>query len=128
MANSRQRRMLGSLALLALAAGGAGAAAYFGVYKAEEAETARKEADEKALAFDAGKLQRLVLTTGEGVVRLERANDLWRIVAPIEAPADPEGALAPAMSVHPPPIRTGPLSGLTSSASPRRARPSPLPP
>jgi hypothetical protein len=88
MAMSKQTKSLVSmLALLGL--GGAGAAvAYFGVYRADEAEQAKKEADSQAFTFEKGDVKKLSVTAKGQTTELEKDGEGWKITAPVQARAD----------------------------------------
>jgi hypothetical protein len=86
---ARTRTALTTLVLLAAAAG-AGAVAWFGVHLRAE-EQARGDASAKRL-FDVRpeQVKELAVSSHGAEVRLVRAGDGWRIVAPVAADADPE--------------------------------------
>lgn len=83
---TQKTRMLVTLAAALVVAAGAGTYAWFGVFEAEKAEAAQKEADEKLLSLgDVVRLQ--VRAKGEDTV-LEKKDGAWRLVQPVDAPAD----------------------------------------
>ena len=91
MALSKQKRLLLSLAFFSLVGAGAGAFAWFGVFKAEEAETQRKEAEAKAFTFDRKAVKKVSLLSRGVQFQFERDGFNWRMTAPIQTFADRYG-------------------------------------
>jgi hypothetical protein len=86
---ARTRTAVTSLALLAGAAA-AVAIAYLGVEKPRQSEEARKETEEKILRLDPARVVGIAVDAKGATVKLARApGQPWRVVAPVEAPADP---------------------------------------
>ncbi len=85
--NARSRSALVTLAFLAAAAA-ALFLAWYAVERPAEREKAGKEAEEKLLAVGRDEVKAVRLAGRGPEVRLERAGDGWRVVAPVEAPAD----------------------------------------
>lgn len=85
---ARSRSAVTTLALLAVA-GAAVAIAFFGVEKPRRSEEARKETEEKLVVLDPAHVVRITVVAKGGTVGLGRApGQPWRVVAPVEAPAD----------------------------------------
>jgi hypothetical protein len=85
---ARTRTAVTALALLAAVAAAVGIA-FLGVEKPRRSEEARKEAEEKVLALDPARVVAIAIDAKGGTVKLARApGQAWRVVAPVEAPAD----------------------------------------
>jgi len=85
---ARTRTAVTALALLVAAAAAVGLA-FLGVEKPRQAEEARKQAEEKVVALDPARATAIAVEAKGGTVRLARApGQPWRVVAPVEAPAD----------------------------------------
>jgi len=85
---ARTRTAVTTLALLAAVAAAVGIA-FLGVEKPSRSEEARKEAEEKLVVLDPARAVGIAVDAKGGTVKLARApGQPWRVVAPVEAPAD----------------------------------------
>lgn len=85
---TQKTRMLVTLAAAVVVAAGAGAYAFYGVHEVEQAEAAKKEADEKLLGLAQDAITRLQVKARGGETVLEKQGGTWRIVKPVDAPAE----------------------------------------
>lgn len=84
---ARTRTAVAAVALLGLAALALLLARY-GVERPAEREKKAKEAEEKIFAFDPAQVKAVRVEARGSEVRLERAGEGWRVVAPVQTQAD----------------------------------------
>jgi hypothetical protein len=85
---ARARTALGTGFLLVVLAA-VGGIAYFGVHRRGEERARTDEAEKKVFLFEPPAVQELRVTAKGDAVRLARGPAGWRIVAPVDAEADP---------------------------------------
>lgn len=85
---TQKTRMLVNLAAAVVVAAGLGTYAYVGVFQAEQAEEARKSADEKLVPLESAAVKKLTVQAKGETTVLEKRDGSWRIVSPVEAAAD----------------------------------------
>ena len=84
---TKQKSLYTLLGTLVLAVA-AGAWAWFGVFKAEQAENQRKETEAKAFTVEKKAIRRLTVSAKGEQTTVERDGDGWKVVAPLVAKAD----------------------------------------
>ncbi|AKU91374.1 DUF4340 domain-containing protein [Vulgatibacter incomptus] len=88
MAMSQNRKQLATLGGALVIAAGLGAWAWLGVFEKEKADDARKEEEARLFTLDVNSVTSLTVAAKGEVTELARTGDDWRIVKPLEAPAD----------------------------------------
>ena len=86
--------MLLTLAAALVVAAGGGAYAYYGVFEADREQAARDAAEERLLGLEADAIERLELRARGETVALEKSEGGWKLVQPLQAPADAQGDMA----------------------------------
>lgn len=85
---SQAQKLLVSLATALVLAVALGAYAYFGVFQAEKEELAAKDEEERLFTLDTQAVNALTVQAKGETTELVKEGGKWRIVAPLEAPAD----------------------------------------
>src|SRR5262245_16983119 len=88
MAMTQARKSLVTMLGLLVASGAVAAYAYFGAYKADEAQKKQDEQNAKIFDFDKAKVKSVSLNTKKATSKIDRTEDGWKFVAPVEARAD----------------------------------------
>lgn len=101
---SQRTQLLGTLVGAILLAAAAGAYGWFGVWLPAEAEQAKAGHPARALELDPAAIIGLEVVVGEASTKLQKGDRGYRIIAPIEAPADEqalEGLLSALLALRP---------------------------
>src|SRR5436190_291388 len=88
MAMSQARKSFVTMLILAAVAAGVGAFAFYGVYKAEQADDKKNEESAKTFTFDKAKVKHITFTAKAMVIELEKSGEDWRIQSPVDARGD----------------------------------------
>lgn len=88
MAMRQRTRLLATLGATVALAGGVATYAYHGVFVAEREEAAKKEAEDRLLAFEKDAVTKLSVTARGETTVLERRDGTWTLAAPVAAAAD----------------------------------------
>lgn len=85
---SQAKKMFVSLAAALVLAAALGGYAYFGVFQPEREEIAAQESEERLFPLEAEEVTAFTLQVKGETIELEKGEAGWRLVSPLEAPAD----------------------------------------
>jgi len=85
---SQKKQLLVGLVVALVVVAGLGTYAFLGVFKPDQAEAERKEAEAKLFSLEVEELTRLEVFAKDETTVLERQDGAWRITSPVLAAAD----------------------------------------